>query len=269
VIASEGQAASSTATATAQTVFMRDGSNENLSVLAGVPGYGNTNPEGITIYGGAGNDNFVLASGADVLVLSTGSDTVQLGGAANRVIAGGGSAQIQGGIATAGAAISGNSARTVNFTITTAGTATLNAADTLLNVTLTAGSQLTLDALKFITANGGAGNDTIIAGGTSQVLVGGAQDVLNGSTLGTDTFMGASAALNGDTLGNWTTGDVIDLTDMNSSTLNALGFTAGTLSVTDGTHSSAIVFSTSGLTLSNFTVAGSDGHGGTLIDFHS
>jgi hypothetical protein len=132
---------------------------------------------------------------------------------------------------------------------------------------------LTLGKLGFITASGAAGHDTLIAGGANQTLVGGAADVLTGSPLGSTSFLGSSAALNGDMLGNWTTGDVIDLTDMNSTTLKALayvaGSTAGTLTVSDGTHSAAILFSSTTLGAGNFTVLGNDGGSGTLIGYHT
>ena len=127
--------------------------------------------------------------------------------------------------------------------------------------------------MAFITATGSAGHATIVAGGASQTLVGGMSDVLTGYTGGGDTFLGASAALNGDTINNWTTGDVLDLTDVNSATLKMLAYTAGktsgALTVSDGTHTSTITFGGATTHLANFTIGGSDGHGGTLIDFHS
>ena len=142
----------------------------------------------------------------------------------------------------------------------------------IFTVNLLAGTKLGLGAIGFITANGGAGTDTITAGGANQTLIGGTKDVLNGAAAGSDTFLGTSAALNGDTIGGWTTGDVLDLTDMNAATLKALtyvaGKTSGTLTVKDGTHTSAIIFGGKTTALTNFTVIGSDGHGGTLIGFH-
>ena len=162
--------------------------------------------------------------------------------------------------------------RLTTLNITSAGIVALNAADTYVTVNLVAGSKLTLGAMGFITANGGAGKETILAGGANQTLIGGTTDVLTGYTGGSDTFLGASAALNGDTLGNWTTGDVIDLTDMNSSSLKALTFSGGKLGVSDGTHTDAITVKAVGtatLTVGNFVVLGTDGHGGTLIGWHA
>ena len=54
---------------------------------------------------------------------------------------------------------------------------------------------------------------------------------------------------------------------MNSATLQALTYASNHLTVKDGTHTSVIGFNTTE-TVSNFTVLGSDGHGGTLIGFH-
>ena len=66
---------------------------------------------------------------------------------------------------------------------------------------------------------------------------------------------------------------MIDLTDMNNSSLKPLmytpGKTSGVLTIGDGTHTSQITFSGSTTQLHNFTVVGSDGHGGTFINFHA
>ena len=269
LLAREGQSPLSGAADTRQTVITPNGQSETLDVRAGTAASGNTNPETITIYDGTDNDVFNLTTGTDILYLGAGSDTVSLGAAANKVFAGGGTATINGNNFTAAAAIVGTTTGSTTLNVTSGGNMTLNAADTYVTVKLNAATHLTLDTLGYITANGGNGGDTIIAGGANQTLFGGASDVLTGSTAGTDRFVGASAALNGDTLGNWTTGDVIDLTDMNYQTVQALGFTAGsskdTLTVKDGTHTSAILFTGSGLTSANFYVVGNDGSGGTLI----
>ena len=66
---------------------------------------------------------------------------------------------------------------------------------------------------------------------------------------------------------NWTMGDVIDLQDIVAANLHALTFASGRLGVTDGTASAAITF-TGTVALSNFTIIGSDGHGGTLLRYH-
>ena len=271
--AAEGQAAKGTSSSTTQTIFLRDGSTETLTVAAGTAAAGNTNPEGITIYGGTGADTINLAAGQDHVVLYTGTNTITLGGTANSITAGSGNATIATTATTAVAAIIGNAGATTTLNITTAGTVTLNAADTYLTVNLAAASKLTLGAMGFITANGAAGTDTIIASAANQTLIGGTKDILTGATNGGDIFQGATTALSGDTIGKWTTGDVLDITNLNAATLQTLAYTAGktsgTLTVKDGTHTAAIVFSGSTTALHNFTVIGSDGHGGTLIDWHS
>jgi hypothetical protein len=273
VAATEGQAAYKKDAATYQTVILRAGSAETVNVAAGKAAAGDKGAETIAIYASTGTAAITLATGADAVFLGGGTDTVTLGAATNSVTAGSGTGLVNATAAVAGAAVVGDASASTTLAITSAGTVTLNAADTYLTVDLAASSKLTLGKLGFISANGGAGADTILAGAANQTLIGGAADVLTGYTGGSDTFYGASAALNGDIVGNWTSGDVIDLTDMNAATLKALAYTdsskTGTLTVQDGTHSAAIIFSTGTLSLANFTVLGADGHGGTLIGYQT
>ena len=200
--AHEGQAASGTLAATNQTLFLRDGTSETVKVAAGAPAAGNSGPETIAIYDGNDTDGFILSTGVDALYLGAGTDTVTLGGAKNSIVAGGGTATINGTALQAVASVVGTATGLATLNITSAGIVALNAADTYVTVNLVAGSRLTLGAMGFITANGGAGKETILAGGANQMLIGGAADVLTGYTGGSDIFLGASAALNGDTLGN-------------------------------------------------------------------
>ncbi len=271
IAATEGQAAYTTYAATYETLILRAGTNETVTVAAGKAASGDKGVETIDIYAGTGTHQITLSTGSDTVFLGAGTDTVIIGGKTNSVTAGSGTAVVDATVALAGASVVGNSSGQTNLDITSAGTATLNAADTYLTVDLAASSKLVLDKLGFITANGGAGSDTIVAEAANQTLVGGTADVLTGFSGGSDTFLGASAALNLDTIGNWTTGDVIDLTDMNSATLQALSYVkstkTGTLTVQDGTHTSAITFSTGALSVANFVVIGGDGHGGTLIGY--
>ncbi len=271
IAATEGQAAYTTYAATYETLILRAGTNETVTVAAGKAASGDKGVETIDIYAGTGTHQITLSTGSDAVFLGAGTDTVIIGGKTNSVTAGSGTAVVDATVALAGASVVGNASGQTTLDITSAGTATLNAADTYLTVDLAASSKLVLDKLGFITANGGAGSDTIVAEATNQMLIGGTADVLTGFTGGSDTFLGASAALNHDTIGNWTTGDVIDLTDMNSATLQALSYLkstkTGTLTVQDGTHTSAISFSTGALSAANFVVIGGDGHGGTLIGY--
>jgi hypothetical protein len=268
VTAYEGQTASGTVASTQQVVFLRDSSNETVNVVAGTAAKGDTNPESIIIYSSAATNTINLASGSDQVFLATGNDTVVLGGAKNSVVAGGGTALVQSLAANASASVVGTTTGSTVLQITNAGTVSLNAADTDLTVQLLGATKLTLDKLQFITANGGNGGDTIIAGAANQTLIGGAADVLTGYSGGSDLFSGATAALNGDTIGDWTTGDAIDLTDMSTSaTLSYAGNTkSGKLTVSSGSLKAVISF-TGDYTLSNFARPVSDGHGGALIAY--
>ena len=266
--AHEGQASNGTLADTRQTVLLRDGVGETLVVAAGKAANGNANAEAITIYGGNGADVITLAAGADSIFLGTGAETVTLGGAANKVTGGGGTALVHAAAANAAAAVVGTSTGATTLDIMTGGAIRLNAADTYLTVKLEAASTLTLSAMSFITATGSGGADTITAMAGNQILTGGAGvDTLTGYTGGGDSFIDTASGLNGDTIGNWTTNDMIDLTDIVAANLHALTFSSGTLGVTDGTASAAINF-TGNVALSNFSVIGSDGHGGTLLGFH-
>lgn len=270
ITAYEGQAAAGSIADTRQTVFLRDGANETLDVVAGTAKSGNTNPEAITIYSSSAVNSIVLAGGTDTVFLANGTDTVVLGGVKNSVTAGGGVALVQATAALASAAVVGTATGLTTLEITNAGTVTLNAADTYVTVKLDGTTKLTLDKLGFITADGSNGHDTIAAGAANQTLIGGAGDALTGFTSGGDMFSGASAALSGDTIKNWTAGDTIDLTDMSASaTLSYAGnASSGTLTVSDGTHTSALLFSGK-FTAANFSAPVADGHGGALIGYQS
>ncbi len=268
--ASEGQAASGTLAGTVQTILMTDGADETLNVAAGNAAAGNNNAETIRIYGSSSTNTYNLASGSDKLILAGGHDTINLGGSANSVTAGTGMALVRGTAAAAGGAVVGNSSSTTLLEITGGGTATLNAADTNITVQLDAAGTLKLSAMGFITAIGSAGNDTITALGGTQTLTGGlGNDTLMGFTGGNDTFADTAAGLNGDTIKNWTVGDIIDLKNVSAATIHALSFASNTLTVTDGTNTSAIKFAPSQAALHNFAVLGTDGNGGTLIGYHT
>jgi hypothetical protein len=268
IVAAEGQAGVGTGADGRQTVYVRDGVNQTVDVTSGTAAKGNTNPETITLYDGDGNNAYTLGAGSDVLYLSTGNDTVVLGGSKNSVIAGGGTAMVQATAAVANASVVGTTSGSTVLQITNGGTVTLNAADTDLTVQLDAATRLILNKMSFITVNGGNGGDNIAAGAANQTLIGGAADLLTGYSGGGDSFVGASAALNGDTLGNWTRGDVIDLTDMSASaTLSYAGNSKnGKLTVSDGVHKAIISFSGS-FSAASFASPVSDGHGGALIGF--
>ena len=239
---------------------MRDGLDLTVNVASGTAAKGNTNPETITIYGGANKD---------VINLGTGTDTVVLGGTGEVVNGGGGTALVKATAALAGACVSGGTG-TTTLEITTGGTATLNAATTKLTVKLDAATNLTLSKMGFITAIGSASNDTITALAANQTLTGGSgTDTLIGSGSYGDTFKDTVAGLSGDTIRLFGGSDVIDLTDLDFSTFKPLAYngtsTTGTLTVVDAMHTGTIKF-TGSYSLANF-MAAADGHGGTLISF--
>jgi hypothetical protein len=264
VYATEGQVPMGWfASATPPIVLLRDGTAETLNVISGTPAFGNSNPESISIYGG---------TGADVVNLGEGSDLVVLGSAQEKVNGGGGTALVQATITQAGALVKGTAIGSTTLEITNGGTATLNAADSNLIVKLDAASHLTLSKMSFITAEGSTGADTITAMAQGQTLTGGGgNDTLIGYSGFGDLFSDTSANLNTATIQQFGGSDVIDLTDMNSSLIKPLTYTgttsAGTLTVSDGTHTAKIKF-TGDYTPANFQMLGSDSHTGSLIGFH-
>ena len=260
VNAAEGQAAGGGVPNGVQTVDLRAGLNQTVNVASGTPNPLDPNPETITINGAANND---------VINLGAGTDTVVLGGAGETVNGGGGTAFINSTAAFAGALVNGTASGTTTLKLTNGGSATLNASDSHLIVDLTAATNLTLSQMSFITAVGSTGNDTITALAQGQTLTGGGgTDTLNGFSGFGDVFSDTSAHLNTTTIGNFGGSDLIDLTDMNSATIQPLAYntTTKTLTVTDGTHTSNIKFIGS-YTLSSFQIDGSDGHTGSLIKF--
>jgi hypothetical protein len=83
-----------------------------------------------------------------------------------------------------------------------------------------------------------------------------------------DEFQGITANQNGDSIGNWSAADSLDLTDLafGSAHLSySQGSNAGTLTLSDGTHT-ALVSITGTFPGTGFHLA-SDGHGGTLVTY--
>jgi hypothetical protein len=134
------------------------------------------------------------------------------------------------------------------------------------NFTANAISGLTVEDLN-------TGLNTVQAGGAGQTLTrgGAGQLAMVGSSAGDDTFKNLTTLFNGDTIeGFGPNGDVIDLTNVNPTLVHPLGFTqntttSGALTVTDGTHSAAIML------FGQFVAAGfhtaPDGSGGTDITY--
>ena len=261
VSAAEGQAPVTAGSLTGiQTIYMRSGLNVTLNVASGTPATGNTNPETINIYGSADSSVFNLGNGTDDVVLGSATETVN----ASKT----GTAVIQGLSSQAGALIVGNSQTTTTLNITdTGGTAVLNTADTELTVKLTGATNLTLSTMRFITADGSAGNSTLTALASGQTMIGGTGDTLVGFTGFGDLFEGTAALLNQDMIKNFGGSDQIDLTNILESQVTGLGWTpdsgGGVLTVTDGTHTAALNL-VGTYALDNFGF-GPDSGTGTLI----
>jgi hypothetical protein len=247
-IAEEGQAASGSIAGTRQAITTRAGMTGTITVYPGTDNTANTNPFGVTIYGAADSMTFDLsdAQGSDIVNLGSAKETVDGSAAAGHLTTiHAATAAEAGATITALGGDYAASAHTV-LHVAAGGAITLNANDDNMTVDISANaSTLTLGSLGFIVANGGAGNDTITAGGAYQMLSGGGgTNVLVGSTAGDDTFSDTSAGLNGDTIKNFIGTDQIIATDMSYSsqlaTWTQTTSTEGTLSFTDGTHSVAV-----------------------------
>jgi filamentous hemagglutinin len=261
--AQEGQAAYKTIASTYETVTLASGLNLAVNVGPGTPNGANPNASGILING---------AANSDVITLGNGTDKVAGLGASESVVAGSGTDLIQAVSGNAGALVTGHAVASTTLELTTGGAATLNANDTQLTVKLDTNTNLQLGTLGFITVIGSAGNDVLTAGAANQTLIGGGGggNTLNGFNGGGDVFQDTSAHFSADTVVNWTTGDMLDLTDMSTSgSLSYAGnSTSGKLTVSDGTHTATIAFK-GNFTTTNFGTLSTDGHGGSLIAYHS
>jgi hypothetical protein len=169
----------------------------------------------------------------------------------------------------------------VNTTETLSGTGTL---DTLsfssatqgINANLATGSATTANSSNTYTLSGfenlvgSSSSDTLTGGSSSGYLTGnGGVDSYVLSTTGINAAKDTAAHLNGCTIGNFSVLDGIDLTTVAFGAHTTLGFsedasnTFGTLTVSDGTHTAAM------LLLGQYTAAGfqdvSDGGAGTMV----
>lgn len=124
VTATEGQAAVATGgskavagTGTSRVVHMRDGMNVTLNIASTASAASNTNPGGITIYGGADSSVIDLGHGSDTVVLGSASVTAN----ANAIA---GSDLVQATAAQAGALVTGTIKAATTLQITTPGIAT-------------------------------------------------------------------------------------------------------------------------------------------------
>ncbi len=108
-----------------------------------------------------------------------------------------------------------------------------------------------------------------IGGGVATIAVNQAAMIFWGAPAG-DIFQGATAMLNGARISNWVNADKLDFTDLVKGSVHLTysqqtGY--GLLTASDGTHNASVtLFGT--FTAANFGAA-ADGHGGTIISYHS
>jgi beta-glucanase (GH16 family) len=211
--------------------------------------------------------------GVDIIGSPRGGDTITLASPTQSVVSGGPDEHIVVTGANAGAAVSGLGAGSV-FEITTGGSVTLNGETggssngDVLTVKFDHAGTLTLGGLPFITAIGEAGGDMLIAKGSFQTLTGAGDDTLVGYAGGNDMFRDTAASMNGDTIDGFTPTDAIDLTNVAFGRSHvSYSPAAAVLSVSDGNHAASINLA-GAFTAAGFGVA-SDGHGGTMVTYHS
>jgi hypothetical protein len=270
ITAQEGQAAFAAGgiiySAQNQIVTLRNGLDATVDVSADASvNPGNPKVPTITIIG---------AQNAAVINLASGNDTVQVGSPQETVNLGTGNDTILVTSATIGATI-GNGTGTNTLEVTGGGTMTMGSsisdiatvllanAATPYNFTANSISGLTVDDLN-------TGLDAVQAGGGNQTLTGGGPGKLTmvGSLAGGDTFKNPSTLFNNDSIeGFGPNGDVIDLTDVSSSSVS-LNFMGGTLNVTDSTHIAAITLFGQ-FVAAGFHTAADSGGLGTAITYQN
>jgi hypothetical protein len=240
---------------TAQTVTLRAGLNATVSVASATGG-------GITITGAANSDIINLGSGTDTVTPGTG-ETVNSGGGKNtfNVAA----------ATLANVTVNGGTTGTNTLNITGGGTATMGVGITGVNtVTLAAATTFAANATGGLQLVGSTGADKITAGGTNQVLTGGAgADTLTGSSAGFDIFRDTAANLNGDTIVGLLGSDIIDITNLASATALISNYqvtaTSTILTLTNGANTSKITLS--GAEYGSFVLAADTTGGGTDLTF--
>lgn len=121
------------------------------------------------------------------------------------------------------------------------------------------------DTVLYTAQSGGGGGQ---GGGTVTILGVTQPKMLFWASPVGDEFQGTAVNLNGAQIANWTTADSLDFTDMagaNTTVLYAQGSSLGTLTVSDGGHTSSVVLlGTYNATWFHVT---SDTHGGALVSY--
>ncbi len=275
ITAQEGQAAYSaggeTFAAQNQIVVLRPRLDATVNVSPD-PTFNPANPKPatITIVGAANSDTINLASGNDVVTvggpnetvnLGSGNDTINVTAATIRATIGNGTGQNTLDVTGGGTMAMGDNIADIAYAL-------LSPANAACHFTANALSGLTVTDANTSTS------DSLVAGAADQILTGGGAGkvAFTGAGAGSDTFKDTAALLNHDTVGGFgDNGDVIDLSDVNSSDLTQLSWSqttssSGTLTVSDGVHTAAITLL--GQYMANAFHPASDGGMGTAITYH-
>ena len=275
IAAQEGQAAYSgggkTYTARNQIIELRAGLNAIVNVSPDTAiNAGNPDIPTITIIGANNSDIVNLASGNDIVTVGSAAETVNLGSGNDTISVTSATigATIGNGTGLNTLDVSGGGTMTMGSNINSISTVALAAAASAYNFTANAQGGLTLN-------DKSTGADILTAGGAGQTLTGGAAGKVTmiGAAAGGDTFKDTAALLNGDTIAGFAAAnDAIDFTNVQdvsgvikSFVENNAG-TAGTLTVSDGTHSASVTLF--GQFAANGFQAAADSSGlGTIITY--
>jgi len=275
VTAQEGQASyvhdGVTYPSQTQIVDLRSGLDATIEVAPATVNPGSPDTPTITIVGAA-NDTSTIN-------LATGNDAVTLGSAQETVNGGGGNNTFDVNAATIGATINGGTGTNL-LEVTGGGTMAMGGNIQQIADALLVGSSTPYD----FTANGLSGllvddlgtatADTLIAGGSNQILTGGgAGELTMDAANQTNALLkDSAAAFNGDTVKDLVNGDMIDVTGLSFSAVNtSLGFAFNsgadttTMSVSlSGTQKTAMTLLGQYMA-SDFTIAADTAGTGTLI----
>ena len=250
-----------------QIVYLRDNLDATVNVTPATLNPSNPHAATLTILG---------AHNAAVINLASGNDAVVVGDTRETVHGGSGNDTILVNAATIGATIDGGTGKSTLY-VTGGGNVTMGSSITNITTVLLAAAPGNMTFIANAEAgltvvDQGHGTDTISAGGSGQTLSGGhGTATFNAFAGGGTVFKNLAAVFNGDTIGGFAgVGNAINFTDIDH---GAVGFgftftenqgnTAGTLTVTDGTHTAALTLN--GAFLANQFQAALLGSHGTSI----
>ena len=258
VTAQEGQqlfvSGASVIAAQNQIVYLRDNLDVTLNAVAATLNGANPRAATLTVVGAHNAAVINLASGNDQVLVGDARETVHGGTGNNTILVSGATigATIDGGTGHTTLDVTGGGSVTMGSTVTNITTVLLASAPGNLSFIANAQAGLTV-------VDQSHGANTITAGGSGQTLSGGfGTDTFNAAAAGGNTFKNLAAVFNGDTIGGLASGgNTISITDLDRgasgfvlSFVENLSNTAGTLSVTDGTHSTVLTLNGSFLATS-------------------